>query len=75
MELMAGGGGHTGDLTNPAPDAEDAEPVDLISVGLPCLERGCLYKKEGATEEGVPSSISAQNAERKSADSMRPLYE
>ena len=42
---MAGGVGHTGGLTNPAPGAEDAKPVFLIPVGLPCLERGRLYKK------------------------------
>ena len=30
----------------PAPGAEDAEPVILTPVGLPCLERGRLYKKE-----------------------------
>ena len=36
----------TGGLTNPAPGAEDAEPVALIPVGLPCLERGRLYKKK-----------------------------
>ena len=35
----------TGGLTNPASGAEDAEPVILIPVGLPCLERGRLYKK------------------------------
>ena len=42
--------GHTGGLTNPrrAPGVEDAEPVALIPVGLPCLERGCLVSKEGA---------------------------
>ena len=34
-----------GGLTNPRPGAEDAEPVFLIPVGLPCLERGRLYKK------------------------------
>ena len=28
-----------------APGAEDAELVILIPVGLPCLERGRLYKK------------------------------
>ena len=43
---MAGGVGLTGGLTNPpAPGAEDAESVILISVGLPCLERGRLHKK------------------------------
>ena len=42
---MAGGVGHTGGLTNPAPGAEDAEPVFLIPVGLPCLERGRHIKK------------------------------
>ena len=35
----------TGGLTNPRPGAEDAEPVILVPVGLPCLERGRLYKK------------------------------
>ena len=39
---MVGGVGHTGGLT---PDAEDAEPVLLIPVGLPCLERGHFKKK------------------------------
>ena len=29
----------------PAPGAEDAEPVILVPVGLPCLERGRLYQK------------------------------
>ena len=33
---MAGGVGHTAGLINPG--AEDAEPVILIPVGLPCLE-------------------------------------
>ena len=28
------------------PGAEDAEPVILIPVGLPCLERGRPYKKK-----------------------------
>ena len=42
---MAGGVGHTGGLT-PAPGTEDAEPVIIIPVGLPCLERGRLYKKK-----------------------------
>ena len=42
---MAGGVGHTGGLTNPAPGAEDAEPVTLILLGLPCLERRSLVKK------------------------------
>ena len=40
-----GGVGHTGDLTNPRPGAEDAEPVIQIPVGLPCLKRGRLVKK------------------------------
>ena len=30
----------------PDPGAEDAKPVILIPVGLPCLERGRLYKKK-----------------------------
>ena len=30
----------------PAPGAENAEPVTLIPVGFPCLERGRLYKKK-----------------------------
>ena len=38
--------GHMGGLTNPAPRAEDAEPVILILVGLPCLERGRLTHKK-----------------------------
>ena len=42
---MAGGVGHTGGLTNPTLGAEDAEPIILILVGLPCLKRGCLNKK------------------------------
>ena len=42
---MAGGMGHTGGLTNPAPGVEDAEPVILIPVGLSCLKRGRLLKK------------------------------
>ena len=29
----------TGGLKTPAPSTEDAEPVTLIPVGLPCLER------------------------------------
>ena len=37
--------GCTGGLTNPAPGAEDAKLVIIIPVGLPCLERGRLYKK------------------------------
>ena len=37
--------GHMGGLINPAPGAEDAEPVIQIPVGLPCLERGRLVKK------------------------------
>ena len=27
---------------------EDAEPVNLISAGLPCLKRGCLVKTGSA---------------------------
>ena len=42
---MVGGVGHTGGLKKPAPGAEDAKPVILIPVGLPCLERGRLIKK------------------------------
>ena len=32
---------------------EDAEPVIQIPVGLPCLERGRLVKKESNLERGV----------------------
>ena len=42
---MEGGVGHMGGLTNPAPGAEDAEPVILIPVGL---KRGRLLKKDYA---------------------------
>ena len=38
-------GAHGWSNIAPAPGAEDAEPVFLIPVGLPCLERGRLYKK------------------------------
>ena len=37
--------GYTGGLTNPTPCAEDAEAVFLIQVGLSCLKRGHLNKK------------------------------
>ena len=33
-------------LQTRAPGAEDAEPVILIPVGLPCLERGRLLQKK-----------------------------
>ena len=55
---MAGGVGHTGGLTNPAPGAEDAEPVILIPVGLPCLERGRLSKKKSDSESWFVLPIS-----------------
>ena len=42
---MAGGVGHTGGLKNPAPGAEDAEPVFLRPMGLPCFERGHLLQE------------------------------
>ena len=42
---MAGGVGHTGGLKKTAPDAEDAEPVILIPVGLPCFKRGRPLQK------------------------------
>ena len=35
----------------PAPGAEDAEPVSLIPVGLPCLKRGRLNKKKYPREK------------------------
>ena len=41
---MVGGVGHTDGLKKTAPGADDAEPVILIPVGLPCLKRGRLYK-------------------------------
>ena len=47
---MAGGVGHTGGLTNPAPGAEEAKPVILIPVGLPCLESYILVST-GEEEE------------------------
>ena len=46
----------TGGLTNPAPGAEDAEPVILIPVGLPCLERGRLYKKSTPRKQPLSAS-------------------
>ena len=36
---------NAGDLTNPAPGAEDAEPVALIPVSLLCLKRERLNNK------------------------------
>ena len=54
---MAGGVGHMGGLTNPpAPGAEDAEPVILIPVGLPCLKRGRLYQKK-SVEKNPQNSV------------------
>ena len=37
--------GHTGGLINPAPGADNTEPVFQILVGLPNLERGRRVKK------------------------------
>ena len=37
--------GHTGGLKTPAPGADNAKPVFLIPVGLPCLKRGRLSQK------------------------------
>ena len=38
--------GHTGGLINPAPGTKDAKPDIQIPVGITCLERGRLVKKE-----------------------------
>ena len=48
---MAGGVGHTGGLTNPAPGVESVKPVLLIPVGLLCLKRGCHCKKDPQKKE------------------------
>ena len=46
-EQMVGDMGLTGGLKKTSPGVEDAEPVIQIpAVGLPCLERGRLVKKE-----------------------------
>ena len=42
----------------PAPGAEDAEPVILIPVGLPCLERGRLHKKTKQKKVQLELSVS-----------------
>ena len=47
---MAGAMGHTCGLINPAPGAENAEPVLLIPVGLPCLKRGRLLQRKDECE-------------------------
>ena len=54
---MAGGVGHTGGLTNPRPGAEDAEPVVLMPVGLPCLERGRFIQKSAIKTRAKASSL------------------
>ena len=43
--------GHTGSLINPAPGADNTEPVFQISVGLPSLERGLRVKKLSKVKE------------------------
>ena len=54
---MVGGVGHTGGLTNPAPGAEDAEPVILMQVGLPCLKRGRLLQKSKEQNKSLTTTI------------------
>ena len=44
-EQMEADMGNMGGLINPAPGADNTEPVFQIPVGLPSLERGCRVKK------------------------------
>ena len=58
-----GGVGHTGGLTTPAPGAEDAEPVILIAVGLPCLERGRRLQKKSRSPKYLKNGYTYDLAE------------
>ena len=49
---MEGDMGHMGGLINPAPGADNTEPVFQIPVGLPSLKRGRSVKKQETTSFG-----------------------